>query len=216
MNQQAHVAHYIPGRIRIKLQRAQGDSVLLQQIKEGLSTLPGVTKVDVRPLTGSVIIHYNSNVGDFPAHLAERAKSAELFNLLPPEMSEVEEIVQKLETEAEFLAEHSRTARSILNSVEYLNERIRQATANTVDLKVLLPLAVAVYAFFWVDRKQGAPLWITLLIFSFNSFLDLHQPEVSLTPSERRPSSAGRRNRRAGRRAASPRLKTVESAPGLG
>jgi hypothetical protein len=84
--------------------------------------------------------------------------------------------VDKVEREAEFLAEHSETALAVVKSVESLNHVIREASGNAIDLKVLVPGGLAVWAFMKAGAEVATPLWVSLAIFSFNSFVALHRP----------------------------------------
>lgn len=178
MIEQAQIVHHIPGRLRLKLPRAKGNQALLQHVKESLSPQPGIRRVEVNPTTGSVVIHYNSDEHeDYANQLAEHAESTQLFALKPPELTGVDETVQRIEAEAEFLAERSETARVIVNNVKQLNEAIKQATNNAFDLNVLLPLAAALISVSEVGLEMATPLWVTLGIFSFNSFISLHYPK---------------------------------------
>jgi Heavy metal associated domain 2 len=171
----AHVMHHIPGRMRVKVPHAKGNYQLLQQIQQSISPLPGITRVEISPATGSVLVHYDPDQhADFNNHLAAHAERAELFVLQPPGLTEVDAITAKIEAEAELLAQHSETARSIVNFMKQLNERTKLATDNTVDLNVLLPLGLAIYTFLEVGSEAMTPLWVTLGIFSFNSFIVLH------------------------------------------
>ena len=54
------------------------------------------------------------------------------------------------------------------------------ATDNEVDLKFILPFGLAVLGLVTLRYSSTTPLWLTLLIFAFNSFLGLHAP----TPGE--------------------------------
>jgi hypothetical protein len=181
----AHVVHHIPGRVRVKLPHAKGNHAFLQQIKEFLAPIPGVKQVAINSTAGSVVIHYDhTKFEDFHSHLTQHGKRAELFSLMPPEISEVDEIVEKVEREAEFLAEHSDAARTLVNFVKTLNDGVRRATGNLVDLKVLLPLGLAVYSFKEVGVEASTPLWVTLGIFSFNSFVALHHSHPTITTGD--------------------------------
>jgi Heavy metal associated domain 2 len=172
---EAHVVHHIPGRIRIKLPDAKGNRALLEDLKAFISPLSGVRRVDVNPATGSVLVHYDPEANeDYRSHLAILAEHEKLFSLELPELTEADKIAAKVEAEAEFLAGHSETARNIVNLVKYVNEVVKKETNNVVDLKVLLPLGLAIYAFFEVGSELSTPLWVTLGIFSFNSFVRLH------------------------------------------
>src|SRR5581483_6550986 len=108
--------------------------------------------------------------------LTEHGHNSGLFALQPPEMSEVDRIAETVEREAEFLAAHSETARGIVDLVKNLNNAVKRATDNNLDLKVLLPLGLAIYSFVEVGAEMSTPMWVTLGIFSFNSFIALHPP----------------------------------------
>jgi Heavy metal associated domain 2 len=187
MPHQAHVVHHIRGRMRVKLAHAQGDLQLLQSIQRSLSPLSGVEQVTINPITGSVLVEYDpGHHTDFHGHLIAQAAGTGLFVLEPPKLCEVDEIADKIEVEAEFLAAHSDTARAVVNFVKQLNEGVKKATDNTVDLKVLLPLTLAAYSFLKAGTELATPLWMTLGIFSFNSFVALHQPHQKVNVDEKR------------------------------
>jgi cation transport ATPase len=167
--------------MRVKLPHAKGNRALLESVKESISPLPGVRSVEVNPTTGSVLVHYDPEVHqDWPSQLAAHAEREKLFMLRPPELTEADEITAKIEAEAGFLAEHSETARTVVNLVKHVDEVIKRETNNTVDLKVLLPLGLAVYAFLEIGSDMFTPLWVTLGIFSFNSFVRLHHPVTTV------------------------------------
>jgi hypothetical protein len=158
----------------VKVHGAKGDHALLRRIKDSVAPERGVRSVEVNPTTGSVVIHYDADLDeDIRAHLGELVP---MLDLGPPALTEVDEIASNIEREAEFLAAHSDTAQSLVTAVERLNDAVRQATGNAVDLRVLVPAGLAAYAFFEVGPEIVTPLWVTLAIFSFNSFVALHAP----------------------------------------
>jgi hypothetical protein len=182
---QAQVIHHIPGRLRVKLPKAKGNYALLQQIKESISPRPGVKRVEVSATTGSVVVHYDPEMHeDYHTHLGDFAAHQSLFALQPPEITEADEIARKIEMEAEFLADHSDAARVVVNFVKQLNEQVKRATDNSVDLKVLLPLGLAIYTFIEAGTDAVTPLWVTLGIFSFNSFVNLHSHKGQVATEE--------------------------------
>jgi hypothetical protein len=123
------------------------------------------------------VVHYDETMlPDFAQTMANHGESEDLFSLEPAELSEVDAIANKLEREAQFLAQHSDVARSAVNFVSQIDQALKKATGNTVDLKVLLPMGLAIYAFLELESDITTPLWITLGIFSFNSFVSLHHP----------------------------------------
>jgi hypothetical protein len=181
MEQNAEVMHHIPGRMRVKVPRLKGKSRALAKIKESVSQMPGVTSVDTNITTGSVLVNYDPKAfKQFQTSLADHAETNQLFSFKPPELTEVDEMADKIEVEAEFLAEHSEVARAVVNACKQLNAEVKRSTRNMVDLKVLVPLALAAYTFTRQDPMMSTPLWVTLGIFSFHSFLALHgqQPQV--------------------------------------
>jgi hypothetical protein len=179
MIHKGHVIHHVRGRMRVKVPGAKGDPALLQLIKEAISPLRGVRQVEVNPSTGSVVVLYDASGHDqFQHQLAMQASQSGLFMLQPPELSEVDQLARRIEQEAEFLSEHSDTARKMVDLVKDINLSIRKATNNAVDLKVLLPLALAAYSIVELESDISTPLWVTLGIFSFNSFLTLHHSQA--------------------------------------
>jgi copper chaperone CopZ len=62
------VVHFTPGRLRLRVERARRTPAVYEDLRRLLSTLPGVTGVDVTPATGSVLVTYDPNMLDV-AHL---------------------------------------------------------------------------------------------------------------------------------------------------
>jgi cation transport ATPase len=177
----AHIVHHIRGRIRLKFPGAKRELSHLQKIKEAISPMSGVRQVDVNSLTGSIVVTYDTNLHDaFQQQLSACADQSGLFKLQPPPTSEADQMAQRIEEEADFLSEHSETARSLVEFVKRINLAIRKTTDNSVDLKVLLPLALAAYSLVELESDISTPLWVTLGIFSFNSFVTLHHPHVDV------------------------------------
>jgi hypothetical protein len=73
----AEVVHAIAGRARLRIADRCGDQAFLAAIATSLSAMPGVHRVDVRPLTGSVLIRHSGPL----ARIAAAAKAARLFTL---------------------------------------------------------------------------------------------------------------------------------------
>jgi hypothetical protein len=74
---QAELVHACPGRSRLRITSRRGDPVFFASVATGLSTFQGVRKVEVNPLTGSVLIHH-----DVPLEgIAKAAEEVRLFAL---------------------------------------------------------------------------------------------------------------------------------------
>lgn len=54
------IVHFIPGRVRLKVQQARGNAVLAQSIEAKLGAVPGIGRVEVHAVTGSVLISYDT------------------------------------------------------------------------------------------------------------------------------------------------------------
>lgn len=180
----AHVVHHIPGRLRVRLPKSRRDPRFFRDLQEFVQGLGGVRHVEVNPATGSILVQYEPESHDEVRALMQSAADADPFEA-PPGLGDADELVEQIEKEAEFLGAHSELALHVVKSMKSLNQTVREATDNTLDLKVLLPAAFAVWAFFSVGVEVSTPLWVSLGIFSFNSFVALHRPHnVHVTTHE--------------------------------
>jgi hypothetical protein len=170
----ATIVHHIPGRLRVRLPRASRRPDILRDLHVFIAGLGGVRQVEINPVTGSILVHYAPESADQIQNLL--ASQPGLNSGSAPELDEVDDLAEKIEKEAEFLAVHSELALFIVNNVKALNGVVRGATDNAVDLKVLLPAGLAVWAFFKHGVEASTPLWVSLAIFSVNSFMALHRP----------------------------------------
>jgi hypothetical protein len=91
-----------------------------------------------------------------------------------PPKTHIGEIEEEIEAEAEFLAEHSSAAKAIVDLAKQLDRNIKRATNNNVDLKILVPVALAGFTFLEIGAAAATPMWVTLAIFSLNHFVELH------------------------------------------
>jgi hypothetical protein len=177
MRHRLRTVHHTKGRLRLKVPAARANPAVFEEICRSISSCPGVTGVRTNLRTGSILVQYSSKAGiDFHEQLTDHGEKTGGFLLEPPELTEVDEMAHRIELEAEFLSQHSETARVIVDSVKRLDTRLKLATHNTVDLKVLLPMGLAVYSVAEIGLEASTPLWVTLGIFSFNSFVALHHP----------------------------------------
>ena len=56
--------HHVPGRLRVRLQSVKGCEASAAATRAALVGIPGVTDVEVRILTGSVVVHYRTSATD--------------------------------------------------------------------------------------------------------------------------------------------------------
>jgi hypothetical protein len=170
MPQSAYVAHEIEGRIRLKLPDAKKNVDVLETIRKALAGIPGAESVEANPLTGSVLLYYDPALnGTFRQQIARFGEETGLFALMQSQPSDVSEPV-----EGNYVVAPSKTAEVIINEVGKVNKHIKYASDNTVDLNVLLPMGTALYSASLIAKKLATPRWLTLAIFSFNTFISLN------------------------------------------
>jgi cation transport ATPase len=177
MTSHAHIVHHTPGRLRLKVAGAKGNADFLDRVKDALGPIQGIREIAVNSVTGSVLVHYDSeNFENFHQDVHDHASRNDLFAIQhQPPITKVDEAVDKIEREAEYLAKRSHTARVVVDFLHDLDVKVKQTTNNAVDLKVLVPLALAVYSITVIELSAATPMWATLGLFSFNHFLELHQ-----------------------------------------
>ncbi len=98
-------------------------------------------------------------------------------------VTEVDEAMEMLEKEAEFLSSHSHSAKVVFEALKQFDIQLKKATDNNLDLKVLAPLGLAVYAFLELGFEAATPVWLTLGVFSFNHFVALHTQPPATCPT---------------------------------
>src|SRR5215471_9143192 len=52
------IAHYLPGRVRVRLPRLKGNASLAGEVERTLAALQGVSHVETSTTTGSVLVLY--------------------------------------------------------------------------------------------------------------------------------------------------------------
>ncbi len=168
------IAHQVPGRIRMKVPAGKGNEELLRQISETFGAIPGIEQVTVNPVTGSILLKYDVDRhdefhGTFHQHYEAHAP-------VRPPPTELDELANRIENEAEFLARHSETARVLVDFVKKCDHEIKLATNNTVDLKIVLAGGIIAFTMLEVGATAATPVWVTLSIFTLNHFIEMHPP----------------------------------------
>lgn len=187
MRHHAYVVHHVRGRMRLRLPRAKGDAAALNEIREFVCSIPGVSKVEVNPVTGSVLVQYDHTTQpEFQDELQRRGESEELLSLVMPEVAAAETVAKVVEDDATLLAQHSRAARAIVQLFDRFDLRIRRATNNAVGLQVLLLFGVATYSVIKsIREKSASPGWLILLLFALDTFIRRHEPRPGAMPGGR-------------------------------
>lgn len=175
----AHIAHHVPGRMRLVIQEARRDVGFLLDAAERIRQLAAVLDVDTNPATGSLVVLYDGEGGELAAAIAELGVSEGLYMLAP----QVERLARAISMELGV----SQAARTLLALARAADRELSRATGGWLDLRALLPLGAAGASF--VGRRRGpTPRWLTLAIFAFSSFEALHRD----SPASRGASSHSR------------------------
>ena len=58
----SELAHAMPGRVRLRLARASREDGTYRTIREAVSLLPGIRRVEARPAAGSVLIEFDPSL----------------------------------------------------------------------------------------------------------------------------------------------------------
>jgi hypothetical protein len=188
----AQVAHSVPGRIRVKLPSARRNTRALEELRSALIAMPHVRAVEINAITGSLTIHHHPGRAGFEQQLRNYAEQRQLFELRPRETGRSEQFGQIMRGPSQTFPESSKSADAIIGMFRSLDQTVKCATDNTLDLKVLLPAGVLLYTFLAAELMAGTPLWVTISFFSFSSFVALHPFPGPANPSESRlaPASA--------------------------
>src|SRR5205814_2263436 len=116
---------------------ARRNPAILAEIADSLASIHGINRIEHNSATGSIVIHYDHRRHpDFQGTLTAHGETTGLLGLAPPELTEVDRLAENLEREAEFLAAHSETGRTIVDAVRELNAGLKRMTNNNIDLKV--------------------------------------------------------------------------------
>lgn len=184
------LAHHTPGRVRMKIPSAKGDHEALAQIAKSFAGVVGVESVEVNPTTGSLLLKYDSDRHvDMNAHLG-----ATLGEDYKPPDTELDKLTDSIAREAEFLAQHSHTAAMIVDFFTRLDQEIKRRSHNYIDLKIIAAAIIIVGTVFEVGTAAATPVWLTLVVFSVNHMVQLHQHQLMRAEHNRRDAARGTAN----------------------
>jgi Zn-dependent membrane protease YugP len=170
------IAHQVPGRIRLKANSAKRNPAILDHIKQLFVAIPGVESVAVNTTTGSLILHYDptQHVEVYKNFQARYASHALPASTSPA--TEIDAAVNTIEEEAEFLASRSLMARTVVDFCKTVDQYVRVASDNTVDLKIIVAASFSILALMEIGVTASTPLWVTLAIFALNHLAELNLP----------------------------------------
>jgi cation transport ATPase len=158
----------------MKIPTAKGDPEALRAIAESFGSVSGVESVDVNPTTGSLTLKYRATRQvEVHANLGQRIGD----DYRPPQ-TDIDKFSDNIAREAEFLAQHSHSAKLIVDFFAHLDAEIKRRSDNFVDLKIILAALFITGAIFEVGMAAATPVWLTLAVFSVNHMVQLHQHQL--------------------------------------
>jgi hypothetical protein len=165
----------------MKIPSAKGNPEQLEEYKQTLSLIPGIEQVEVNPDTGSIVLKYDPDQHDdfhagFHHHCNQHHGNGAAHHR--PPTSEIDALANKIEQEAEFLAEHSETARAVVDFCKRTDREIKIATGNVLDLKMVLAIGVVGFTIFEVGATAATPVWVTLSLFGLNHFIEMQTEQL--------------------------------------
>jgi hypothetical protein len=174
-----HVAHQVPGRLRIKIPAGKGNPELLKQISETFGVIPGIEQITINPTTGSIVLDYDADRHDEFHGMFQRHYGAHTQD---PPSTEIDDLTRRIEDEAEFLASHSHSARAVVDFFKKIDREIKTATNNTVELKIVCAVGIIGFTVLEVGAAAATPVWVTLSIFTLNHLLEMHPQRAQPAP----------------------------------
>jgi hypothetical protein len=166
------IEHQTSGRVRMKVAAAKGNAELLQKIGETFAGIPGIQRITANPTTGSLVLHYDQGQYEsFQRHLRGRMDDQSIG----PPPTQFDELASKIEREAEYLAEHSHSARMVVHICKRLDREIKLRTHNLLDFKIGLAGVVMALPLIELGATAATPIWLTLGVFTINHFVELQR-----------------------------------------
>jgi hypothetical protein len=161
------LVHHHPGRLRVRAHALLGQcAALLAQIRVAMEGVPGVSRMDHSPRTGSLLIEYEPGLAEPDAILA-RVVEAAGFDRVVLDGSDRDHRAELVD--------------SVLSAVRGLNAVARELTGGRADLRELVPaalLATSIYSLITDANSPRTPRCDTALNWSYSIFMDWHRRAV--------------------------------------
>jgi len=180
IKRRGNIVHHVPGRLRIKIMDAHTEPDFFIQIKNAISVIPGVDSVRVSVPSSSIVIDYVASDAVFHFRLLEDPEVSSRISFVTQTSIIKSQLERTLSESALYPEQHSRIAESVVSLIEDFDVRLRQASNGYLDLKVLIPLGIAIGTSLNKARGRGTPMWMTLGTFAFNSFVTFHHQRIDM------------------------------------
>lgn len=170
------LVHHHPGRLRVRADVLRDDPALAERLSVALDAVAGVTKVTHNPQTGSLLVEYEPGLAEPEAIVERIAQVAGLMSPFDPRA--VRPVVKP--------------AGAVIDGVRGLNAVVEELTGSRVDLRSLVPAALAGAAAYSFAYGKGPrlPRWDNLLWWSYSVFTSLHAREIARAGAAPPPEGA--------------------------
>lgn len=169
-NGEIRTVHAVPGRVRFKVPRIKQDPAFGARIRECLSAIGAIQRVEVSSVTGSILLYYDPQEICLPGTMFSLFGA---FTSLFPEVN-LEKIKTFLDSPGASSGPAIPLARRISESSGALNEQLKKIGG--ADLKIILPITLLGLGIrgLMVAESIPVPAWYDFLWFSFGTFCMLN------------------------------------------
>jgi hypothetical protein len=173
------LVHAIPGRVRVKIPRVKNDPNLANELREKFSAVRGIRQVEANPLTGSVLVLYDTSATETFEFLPALS---EAFSSVFPDADLIG--LDGSENHSSNGAKAAPLANRVSAFLGALDARVEQAAGGSVDLRFLVPLSLVLLgiARLVMAKRVPFPAWYDFFWFAFGTFIALNPPGSSRSP----------------------------------
>jgi heavy-metal-associated domain-containing protein len=162
------VVHRLPGRTRIRVPKSHRSVDSLAATSQAIQALPGVHRVEINRVSGSLLVHHEENILVSPSL---EGPAGLLIDLVPP--LERNQVVKS----------SSILGRWLRLFFGRLDARLLEATSGWIDLKMLVPLAFLGAAALQLTLTESTMAALSPLILLYAA-LDLYTKFHELFPGK--------------------------------
>jgi hypothetical protein len=142
----------------MKIPSAKGAPKVLADIRRSFGAIPGIEEIVTNPVTASCSNMMSNSTMTFMLGSAAISMSITLNirrSLDPrPPATKIDAFVNKIEEEADFLAEHSHAAKAVVEFCRHCDHQIKLGSGNTFDLKMALCVGIVGIMIFEIGAPQ--------------------------------------------------------------
>src|SRR5579884_414175 len=151
----AYISHQTSGRLRIRIPTQKRNQAYFSALKERFSSFPGVQKVEVNPLTGSVLVQHTFHLNEIDFKMiSDYTQQGGLFQLERPDLSA------------------GSVSKKVVETFQNANQKVERFTGGDIDLPTLTSMGLLGFGLFEMARgKVAAPMWHVAFWYALNIFL---------------------------------------------